>query len=79
MLPIATTVFDGELDILPSQCRHIEHTRGSICNENTFITPPTKGLEIYAICQAKDQSLTVSMVYETLFYLFRVYEVLPLQ
>ena len=42
---------------------------GSICNENTFITPSINALEVYAICQTKDQSLAVMMVYETLFHL----------
>ena len=54
----------------------IEHTLviyegGSICNENLFITPPTKALGSYAICQTKDQSVAVKMVHETLFYLYK--------
>ena len=44
---------------------------GSICNENSFITPSTNALGLYAICQTKDQSVAVIMVYETLFYLFK--------
>ena len=42
---------------------------GSICNENPFITPSINALGFYAICQTKDQSVAVIMVYETLFYL----------
>ena len=42
---------------------------GSICNENPFITPSTKTLLFYAICQTKDQNNAVIMVQETLFYL----------
>ena len=42
---------------------------GSMCNENPFITPPTNALGFYAICQTKDQSVTVIMVHETLFNL----------
>ena len=42
---------------------------GSICNENTFITPSTNALGFYVICQTKDQSVAVKMVHETLFYL----------
>ena len=41
---------------------------GSIYNGNTLITPPTKALELYAICGTKDQGLTYLMVYKTLFY-----------
>ena len=40
---------------------------GSIYNGNTLITPPTKALELYAICGPKDQG-TCLMVYKTLFY-----------
>ena len=42
---------------------------GSICNENPFITPSINALGLYDICQTKDQSVAVIMVYETLFYL----------
>ena len=42
---------------------------GSICNENSVITPSTNALECYAICQTKDQSVAVMMVFEALFYL----------
>ena len=42
---------------------------GSICNENPFITPSKNALGFNAICQAKDQSVAVLMVHETLFYL----------
>ena len=42
---------------------------GSICNENPSITPSTNVLGSYAICQTKDQSVAVKMVYKTLFYL----------
>ena len=46
------------------------YTRGgSICNENPFITPTISALGFYAICQTKDKSVAVIMVYETLFYL----------
>ena len=41
----------------------------SICNENPFITPSTNAIGFYVICQTKDQSVTVKMVHETLFYL----------
>ena len=44
---------------------------GSICNENPFITPSTNVLGFNAICQTKDQSVTVIMVHETLFYLIK--------
>ena len=44
---------------------------GSICNENPFITPSTNVLGFNDICQTKDQSVTVIMVHETLFYLFK--------
>ena len=48
------------------------HVRGgSICNENPFITPSTNVLGFNVICQTKDQSVTVIMVHETLFYLFK--------
>ena len=40
---------------------------GSICNENSFITPSINALGCYAISQ--DQSVAFIMVYETLFYL----------
>ena len=42
---------------------------GSICNENSFITPSPNALGSYAICQTKDQSIAFIMVQETLFYL----------
>ena len=42
---------------------------GSICNENPCITPSKNALGFNAICQAKDQSVAVLMVHETLFYL----------
>ena len=42
---------------------------GSICNENTFITSSINALGFYVICQTKDQSVAVIMVYETLFYI----------
>ena len=43
---------------------------GSICNESPFITPSTNAaLGFYVICQAKDQSVAVIMVHETLFFL----------
>ena len=45
------------------------YEEGSICNENPFITPSTNALGFYAICQTKDQSVTIIMVHETLFYL----------
>ena len=44
--------------------------RGSICNENPFITSSTNALGFYPIYQTKDQSLAVKMVYKTLFYIF---------
>ena len=40
---------------------------GSIYNDNTLITPPTKALEFYAICGTKGQGLAFLMVYEILF------------
>ena len=46
------------------------YERGSIYNGNTLITPPTKALEFYAICGAKDQGLTFLMVDKTLFYVY---------
>ena len=42
---------------------------GSICNENSIITPSINALGFSAICQTKDQSVVVIMVYKTLFYL----------
>ena len=42
---------------------------GSICNENPFITPFTNMLGFWAICQMKDQSVTVIMMCKKLFYL----------
>ena len=48
---------------------------GSICNENPFITPSTNTLGLYVICQTKDQSVTVKMVHETLFYHTNFYKV----
>ena len=44
---------------------------GSICNKNPFITPSTNVLGFNAICQTKDQGVTVIMVHKTLFYLFK--------
>ena len=44
---------------------------GSICNENSFITPSTNALGFYAICQTKDQSVAFITVHETLVYLFK--------
>ena len=53
-----------------SLCLSIKYYEGgSICNENPFITPSTNALGSYAICQTKDQSVAVIMVYEILFYL----------
>ena len=45
---------------------------GSICNENPYITPSINALGFYAICQTKDQSVAIKMVYETLFYLSKL-------
>ena len=42
---------------------------GSICNDNPFIAPSINVIEFYAICLTKDQSVTVIMVHESLFYL----------
>ena len=50
---------------LPHRC----YEGGSICNENPFITPTINALGFYAICQTKDQSVAVIMVYETSLYL----------
>ena len=47
----------------------LEYEGGSICNENPIITPSINALGLYAICQTKDQSVVVIMVYKTLFYL----------
>ena len=49
--------------------RALSYEGGSICNENPFITPSTNELGLYAIYQTKDQSVAVTMVHETLFYL----------
>ena len=38
-------------------------------NENPFITSSTIALGFYAICRTKDQSVTVIVMHETLFYL----------
>ena len=45
-----------------------DYEGGSICNENPIITPSINALGFYAICQTKDQSVAVIMVYKTLFY-----------
>ena len=59
--------FDG---IKPATNRSPEHLRGgSICNVNPYITPSKNALGFNAICQAKDQSVAVLMMHETLFYL----------
>ena len=58
--------------ILLSNVLHKEVTvyeGGSICNENPCITPSVNPLGCYAICQTKDQSVALIMVYEKLFYL----------
>ena len=47
----------------------ITYEGGSICNENPFVTPFTNALGFNAICQTKDQHVTVIMMHETLFYL----------
>ena len=44
------------------------NTRGSLCNENPFITPSTNALGVYSISQAKDLSAAVITVHETLLY-----------
>ena len=56
---------------IKGQLKAIIYEGGSICNENLFITPPTNVLGFNAICKTKDQSVTVIMVHETLFYLFK--------
>ena len=45
---------------------------GSMCNETPYITPSINALGFYAICQTKDQSVAVKLVYETLFYLSKL-------
>ena len=44
---------------LYSKCKKVGG--GSICNENPFITSSIYALGLYAICQTKDQSLTVML------------------
>ena len=57
-------------DVTSTLCRvSLTYEGGSICNENPFITPSISALGFYAICQTKDQSVAVIMVYETVFYL----------
>ena len=56
--------------------RNLFYEGGSICNENPFISPSTNALGFNAICQTKDQSVAVIMVYETLFYLSK-FNMLP--
>ena len=46
----------------------IQYEGGSICNENPIITPSINAFGLYAICQTKDQSVAIIMVYKTLFY-----------
>ena len=41
---------------------------GSICNENPIITPSIAELGFCGICQTKDQSSAVIMMYKTIFY-----------
>ena len=55
-----------------SRSRFGVYEGGSICNENLYITPSINALGFYAICQTKDQSVAVKMVYETLFYLSKL-------
>ena len=52
--------------------RRHSYEGGSMCNVNPIITPSTNALGSYAICQTKDQSVTVKMVHETLFYLSKL-------
>ena len=64
----------GNLDMVTcriSSCNpeFTKYEGGSICNENPIITPSINALVFYAICQKKDQSVAVIMVYKTLFYL----------
>ena len=44
--------------------KHNYYEGGSICNENPFITPSINTLGFYAICQTKDQSVTIIMVHK---------------
>ena len=57
------------MELLAFIFEHPSYEGGSICNENSFITPSINALGSYAICQTKDQSVAVKMVHETLFYL----------
>ena len=59
----------SNLSLVPDGCFVLNYEGGSTCNENPFITPYTNALGFYAICQTKDQSVAVIMVYKTLFYL----------
>ena len=45
----------------------VQYEGGSICNENPIITPSINALGFYAICQTKDQSVSVIMVYKNYF------------
>ena len=45
----------------------LKYEGGSICNENSFITPSTNALGFYAIYQTKDQNVAGMMVHEALF------------
>ena len=44
-----------------------DYEGGSICNENSFITPSTNALGLYAIYQTKDISVAGMMVHKALF------------
>ena len=64
---ITETLSNSEYPFLhETNCLRLIYEGGSIYNGNPFITPSTNALGFYAICQAKDQSVAVIMVHETL-------------
>ena len=52
---------------------------GSICNENTFITPSPYALGFYTIFKTKDQSIALHMVYKPLCYLSNLFRLQALK
>ena len=65
LLSVKPNILEGpEYENMSTQ---LHYEGGSICNENPLITPSINALGFNAICQTKDQSVAVIMVYETLF------------
>ena len=66
-LSIYTYIYTYKL-LLVIKLIHYIYEGDSIYNEIALITPPTHGLELYAIYGMKDQGFTFRMVHKTLFY-----------